>query len=165
MNKKMVVSLISACVLISSTQAQSLSQQQFISYLDSFTNKLLEKVPVIPAISISIVSENGPKHVMAYGWANKARGEKADVNTEFYIASTTKSFMGLAAALLDHEKKIKLDDPVRSYLSNVPFKAEIGNDVTIKTLLTHTSGLDNGPLTFRMAYTGTSDNKEMLYVL
>jgi len=161
----MVVSLITACVLISSTQAQSLSQQQFNSYLDSFTNKLLEKVPVIPAISISLVGENGPKHIMAYGWANKARGERADVNTEFYIASTTKSFMGLAAALLDHEKKIKLDDPVKSYLSNVPFKAEIGNEVTIKTLLTHTSGLDNGPLTFRMAYTGASDNKEMLYVL
>ncbi len=165
MNKKMVVSLITACVLISSTQAQSLNQQQFISYLDSFTNKLLEKVPVIPAISISIVGENGPKHIKAYGWANKAKGEKADVNTEFYIASTTKSFMGLAAALLDHEKKIKLDDPVKSYLTKVPFKAEIGNDVTIRTLLTHTSGLDNGPLTFRMAYTGTSDSKEMLYVL
>src|SRR6188474_2506031 len=109
MRKKMVVSVIACCLYIGSLQAQSLNQKQFLSHLDSFATKLLERIPVIPAISITIADEKGPVFIKAYGTANKTTGEKADVNTEFYIASTTKSFMGLAAALLDYEKKILLD--------------------------------------------------------
>ena len=165
MSKKMVASLIACCLIIGTADSQSLNQRQFLSYLDSITNKLLERIPVIPAISITIVNENGPVHVKAYGLANKSAGIKADVNTEFYIASTTKSFMGLAAAMLDYEKKILLDNSVKSYLRNVPFKTDIGDEVTIKNLLAHTSGLENSPLTFRMAYSGTSENKEMMNVL
>lgn len=143
-------------------QSPKLSQPQFLAKLDSFTQKLMERIPVVPGITITIVNENGPIFNKGYGWANKEAGIKADVNTAFYIASSTKSFTALAAALLDYEKKIMLDDPVKKYLR---FNTDIGNEVTVRSLLTHTSGLENSPLTFRMAYTGTSEEKEMLRVL
>src|SRR5215207_7723280 len=111
MLKKMVL-LPMVCSFLSCTQAQSLNQQQFTAHLDSFTKKLLERIPVIPAITVTIVNENGPIFNKAYGWADKEAGIKADVNTAFYIASSTKSFTALAAALLDQEKKITLDSPV-----------------------------------------------------
>jgi CubicO group peptidase (beta-lactamase class C family) len=122
-------------------------------------------VPAVPGMTVTIVNENGPIFMKAYGWANKEAGIKADVNTEFYIASSTKSFTALAAALLDHEKKILLDDPVKKYFPALKFGADIGNDVTIRSLLNHTSGLENGPLTFRVAYSGAINEQELLRVL
>ncbi|HYF29655.1 MAG TPA: serine hydrolase [Chitinophagaceae bacterium] len=164
MSKKMVFLLLACCCLAGAfSQAQSkLTQQQFTAELDNFTQKILERVPVIPAITITIVSENGAVFNKAYGWANKETGLKADINTAFYIASSTKSFTALAAALLDNEKKILLDDPVKKYLS---FSSDIGDDVTIRSLLTHTSGLENNPLVFRMAFSGMTEEKEMMKVL
>jgi CubicO group peptidase (beta-lactamase class C family) len=164
MNRKMVLTAVLCCVA-GLTEAQTPDQQQFNAHLDSFTKRLMEKVPVIPAITITIVNENGTVFNKAYGWANKEAGIKADLNTEFYIASSTKSFTAFAAALLDHEKKIMLDSPVKKYFRNVQFSAGIGDDVTMRSLLTHTSGLENGPLTFRAAYTGSVDKKDMLHVL
>jgi CubicO group peptidase (beta-lactamase class C family) len=114
---------------------------------------------------VPCINEDGLIFNKAYGWANKDAGIKADVNTAFYIASSTKSFTALAAALLDHEKKIMPDSPVKNYLGNVRFSVDIGDSVTFRSLLTHTSGLENSALTFRMAFSGAIDRKEMLKVL
>ena len=43
-------------------------------------------------------------------------------------------------------------------------KVSIPDKVTVRDLLTHTSGLNNDPLAFRMAYSGDSDAKEMARV-
>ena len=163
MLKKMVVLTMVCWLTTSLALAQSTTnQQQFTAELDSYIQKLMEKIPVIPAITVTIVNDNGTVFNKAYGWANKESGIKADVNTAFYIASSTKSFTALAAALLDNEKKIMLNDPVKKYLK---FNSDIGDDVTIRSLLSHTSGLENSPLTFRMAYTGMVADKDMLMVL
>ena len=163
MIKKMVVVAMVCWLATSLALAQSTpNQQQFTAELDSYIQKLMEKIPVIPGLTVTIVNGNGAIFNKAYGWSNKESGIKADVNTAFYIASSTKSFTALAAALLDNEKKIMLNDPVKKYLR---FNSEIGDDVTIRSLLSHTSGLENSPLTFRMAYTGTVAEKDMLMVL
>jgi CubicO group peptidase (beta-lactamase class C family) len=164
MQKKMAMLLAAAYFIITAVRAQIPNQQQFASQVDSFTRTLMTKIP-IPAISITIVDERGTIFNKSYGWANKEAGIKADLNTGFYLASSTKSFTALTAALLDHEKKIMLDSPIKKYFPNIHFRADIGTDVTVRSLLVHTSGIVNSPLTFRMAYTGNIDREEMLNVL
>ena len=146
-------------------QLSNSGKQQLAAQVDSFTHKIFEKIPGVPSLSIAIVDENGPFFIKGYGWANKEAGIKADGNTIYYIASCTKSFMGLTAALLDHEKKILLDSSFKKYLRAIHFKNEIGNNVTNRHLLTHTSGLENNPLVFRMAYSGAIDKNEILNLL
>ena len=99
----LVISLIANIVAFS--QLSNSSKQQLATKVDSFSNKILERIPGIPGMTIAIVDENGPFFIKGYGWANKEAGIKADENTLYYIASCTKSFMGLTAALLDREKK------------------------------------------------------------
>jgi CubicO group peptidase (beta-lactamase class C family) len=164
MQKKMVILLL-ACCFVSFTWAQTTSQKQFLAGLDSIVQKLMERIPSIPALTITIADANGTLFNKAYGWANKEAGVKADLNTAFYIASSTKSFTGLAAALLDRDKKILLDDPVNKYFNAVHFTTNPGSDVTIRSLLAHTSGLENSPITFRMAYSGMIDQKDMVRLL
>src|SRR5688572_26464751 len=159
----LIITLI--CSIASCAQTTVFSKQQLAQHVDSFTKKIFERIPVIPSLVISIVDENGPFFIKGYGWADKEAGIKADETTLYYIASCTKSFMGLTAALLDHEKKLFLDSSFKKYLTAIHFKNEIGNNVTNRNLLTHTSGLENNPLVFRMAYSGAVERNEILNLL
>ena len=96
--------------------------------------------------------------------ADREAGIKADADTLYYIASSTKSFTALAAATLDKEGKIKFSDPVTKYTPGIHFKNEIPDKITIRDLLTHTSGLRNTPLINRLAFTGQIDQGEIDHV-
>jgi CubicO group peptidase (beta-lactamase class C family) len=132
--------------------------------VDAFIRLAMEKLPEIPSIAICIIKDDQPLFVRAYGMADREHAIPADENTLFYIASSTKSFTALAAALLDKEGHIKLEDPFTKYTGGWSFKYSMPGKITVRDLLTHTSGLQNEPLTFRMAYSGQIDTKDIEYV-
>jgi CubicO group peptidase (beta-lactamase class C family) len=132
--------------------------------VDAFIQLVREKLPEIPGIAICVIKDDQPVFVRAYGMADREHSIKADENTLFYIASATKSFTALAAALLDKEGTLKLDDPFTNYASGIKFKQSFPEKITVRNLLTHTSGLQNEPLSFRLAYTGQVDKKDIEYV-
>ncbi|MGD9588868.1 MAG: serine hydrolase domain-containing protein [Pyrinomonadaceae bacterium] len=140
------------------------SEPQFTTDLDAFVRDIMTKLPDIPGVGVVVVQGDRVLLARGYGMADREAGTKADADTMFYIASSTKSFTGLAAALLDREGKIKLDDPVSKYTSGLSMKQSIPDKVTIRDLLIHTSGLRNSALGFRMAYSGQSDPKDMARV-
>ncbi len=152
------------CLAVSNLYSQPIAKndkEQFAVEFNTYIQKLLKSFD-IPAIGIAILSDGKPVFINTYGMADKERGIKADNNTLFYIASSTKSFTALAAALLDKEEKIKLNEPVYKYMGALEFKNKIpAQQITVKHLLTHTSGLTNNPLTFRMAYSGEIKNNEI----
>jgi CubicO group peptidase (beta-lactamase class C family) len=162
---KSILGIIFICWLaVSNVYGQPVTQndkEQFAKTFGSYIQGILKNVD-IPAIGVTILSEGKPVFIKTYGLADKEAGIKADNNTLFYIASSTKSFTALAAALLDKDGKIKLNDPVNKYMGNLVFKNKIpAQQITVKHLLTHTSGLTNEPLTFRMAYSGEIANNEI----
>jgi CubicO group peptidase (beta-lactamase class C family) len=165
MQKKMVNLFIAGILLFGAAQAQIPDEQNFTRQLDSFVQQVMKKIPVIPSLTVTIVNENAVLFNKAWGWADKESGIKADVNTNYYIASCTKAFTALAASLIDKEKKILLDSPMKKYFPRLGFKSDIGNDVSIRSLLTHTSGLENTPLVYRMAYSGSIERTDMLRLL
>jgi len=160
--KKLTFSLIlaAACFLFGNAQDES-TIKEFASKYDAYIKQLTGKIPEIPAIAVVVIKNDKPVFLQAYGVADKETGTKADINTLFYIASSTKSFTALAAALLDKEDKIKLNDPVKKYSKGIDFSNSIPEKITVRDLLTHTSGLQNDPLTFRLAYSGEVDTKDI----
>jgi len=70
--------------------------------------------------------------------ADVAHGIPLTPQTNFIVASTSKSFTALAVLLLVNEGKLKLDDDIRQFVSEVP---DLGHTITIRMLLNHTSGL------------------------
>ncbi len=144
--------------------AETSRKNEFTVKFDSYIRQLMEKIPEIPGIAIVVIKDDQPIFLKAYGIADREAGLKADTNTLFYIASSTKSFTALSAALLDREGLIKLNDPITKYSKGISFKNPVPDKVTIRDLLTHTSGLQNDPLTFRMAYSGESGKKDMALV-
>ncbi|MEO1652979.1 MAG: serine hydrolase, partial [Bacteroidota bacterium] len=83
------------------------------------------------------------------------RDIKSSDKTNYYIASSTKSFTSLLALILDKEGVLSLDDPFVKFFPEVNFPDSLPVEkVKLRDLLTHTSGLHNPGIGFRVAYSG-----------
>jgi CubicO group peptidase (beta-lactamase class C family) len=166
MKKAIVISLVA--LLINSAfvfgQQAAATQEDFTAAYDAQVSNTLKTFPDLPGIAIVVIKDDKPIFMRAYGMADREAGIKSDVDTLYYIASSTKSFTGLAAAMLDREGKIKFSDPLTKYTPGIHFKNDIPDKVTIRDLLTHTSGLRNGALVNRLAFTGQIDQGEIDHV-
>src|SRR4051794_5160943 len=74
----------------------------------------------------------------AYGLADLELKTPCTSSTNFRIASVSKQFTATAVMLLIDRRKIALDDPLTKYFPGFP---DYGKRITIRHLLTHTSGL------------------------
>ncbi|MRG43586.1 serine hydrolase [Chitinophaga sp. SYP-B3965] len=85
------------------------------------------------------LSENGREvYVFSAGYASYSQSKANHPLSRFNLASISKIFTSTAVLQLRDKKKLQLDDPLIKYLPEFPFQ-----DITIRHLLTHTSGLPN----------------------
>ncbi|HEY1024488.1 MAG TPA: serine hydrolase [Sphingobacteriaceae bacterium] len=95
----------------------------------------------IPGAAVCIVKDG--KIVLQKGYGIKEFGlqSEVDANTLFMIGSNTKAITATALAILDHEKKISLDDRVTKWLPSFTLNNELaGEQAIIRDLLTHRLG-------------------------
>jgi len=78
-----------------------------------------------------------------YGLADMENAAPATAETVYHIGSVTKQFTAAAIMQLVERGEIGLDDPVTKYLPDFPDR---GHKVTIRHLLTHTSGISHSYL-------------------
>lgn len=74
-----------------------------------------------------------------FGLADRAFGVPVARDTRFHVASITKLFTAVLVLQLVDEGAVDVDAPVERYLPDYP--RDIGGRVTVRQLLTHTSGL------------------------
>jgi CubicO group peptidase (beta-lactamase class C family) len=74
----------------------------------------------------------------SYGSANLEWNIPNAPDTKFRVGSVTKQFTATCILLLEERGKLKLSDPIKQYLPGIP---ETWNPITIRQLLTHTSGI------------------------
>jgi len=87
---------------------------------------------LIVASAGSVVYRNG------FGDANAATGARFEPATVSCIASLSKQFTAMAIMLLAERRKLRYDDPISTILPELRSYAQ---DVTIRHLLNHTSGI------------------------
>jgi D-alanyl-D-alanine carboxypeptidase len=76
----------------------------------------------------------------------------------FRVASITKSFVATVVVMLHLDGALTLDDPISDYLSTVPN----GENITIRQVLSHTSGLYNYSRTSGFSWNATYTPEELL---
>ncbi|MCY3611147.1 MAG: serine hydrolase, partial [Gemmatimonadetes bacterium] len=87
-------------------------------------------------------------HEFATGLAIRERNLAVTPDTLFQIGSTTKVFNAAVVMALVDEGTLDLDEPVASYLDGAPLTSDVPPvDMTLRQLLSMSSGLDNGPYT------------------
>ncbi|NJP06026.1 MAG: beta-lactamase family protein [Chloroflexaceae bacterium] len=75
-----------------------------------------------------------------YGLADSEQGSANTPQTRFRLASLTKAFTAMAILILQHQDKLNVQDPICTYLPDCPAEWQA---ITIRHLLTHTSGIPN----------------------
>lgn len=92
----------------------------------------------IPGLSLGIVRDGVLVKEAGYGLADLELEAPAKADTIYEIGSITKMFTATAVLMLVEEGKIDLDAPICTYLDDLP---EPWRAVTVRQLLTHTSGI------------------------
>ncbi len=92
----------------------------------------------IPGGLVAVASRGRIIHLKTYGMANVELAVPVTDSTVFEVGSISKQFVSAAAMLLVQDNKLGLDDPIHQYLPNLPSEW-LG--VTVRQLLTHTSGI------------------------
>ena len=105
--------------------------------LDRFINTQMRQLR-IPGLQLVVVRKGKVVKSAQYGLANLQDSIPVDRHTRFPINSITKAFVGVAAMQLVEAGKLDLAAPAARYLPGLPAAWQ---PVTVRQLLTHTSGL------------------------
>jgi CubicO group peptidase (beta-lactamase class C family) len=103
--------------------------------IDKAAEEVLKQTGV-PSASVAIVQDGKIALVQAYGMARLEPAVPARPEMRYAIGSISKQFTASAILLLEEEGKLSLDDKVAKFLPDLTRS----NEVTIRQLLSHTSG-------------------------
>jgi CubicO group peptidase (beta-lactamase class C family) len=97
----------------------------------------------LPGMSVAIVHDQNLVWAKGFGYADIDKKVPATPGTIYRIASISKVFTAVAIMQLRDQGKLNLDDPVEKYLTWFKLKnaSPDAPPITIRHLLTHTSGL------------------------
>jgi CubicO group peptidase (beta-lactamase class C family) len=121
--------------------------------IDAAVNSALNDKRVVGAV-IAVMQDGQLAHIKAYGLADREAGRAMKDDAVFRLASITKPVVTAAAMRMIELGKLSLDASVTDWLPDFKPKAPDGSTptITIRHLLTHTSGLsydfmqpENGP--------------------
>ncbi len=93
-----------------------------------------------PGVAVAVVKDGQLVHSAGYGMANLEWDCPIRPDTVFRLASVTKQFTATAIMLLERQGKLRLDDPITTYLPDYPTHHKT---ITITHLLNHTSGIQS----------------------
>jgi CubicO group peptidase (beta-lactamase class C family) len=117
-----------------------------------------------PGCSVAISRNGRVVYEHAYGMASVELGVPITTETVLGAASISKQFTAMSILLLAERRRLSLDDEISKY---VPEWADRESHVTIRHLLTHTSGLREGFSLLGLAQRrfGENENEAMVRVL
>jgi CubicO group peptidase (beta-lactamase class C family) len=107
----------------------------------------------IPGLSLAVVRDGKIIKVKGYGYADLEFNAPVTPETKFESGSIGKQFTATAVMMLIEEGKIGLEDKITKYFPDAP---ATWNNITIRNLLSHTSGIKNytdASMDYRKDYT------------
>lgn len=90
-----------------------------------------------PGAVVGVLADGEIVFAKGYGMADLTHGIPITPDTRFNTGSVAKQMTAFALALLESQGRLSIDDPVQKYLPELP---DFGETVTLRHLLTHTSG-------------------------
>ncbi|MBQ1540742.1 MAG: serine hydrolase [Caulobacteraceae bacterium] len=106
----------------------------------------------IPGAVIVIVKDGKTLLAKGYGYADVEKGARVNPDKSlFRIASTTKLFTWTAVMQLVEQGRLNLDADVNTYLKSFKIPATYAKPVTLRSLLTHTAGFEEGSVGYGIA--------------
>lgn len=100
-----------------------------------------------PAGTVAIIKDGQLVFAKGYGFQNKEKNIPVDAATTlFRPGSISKLFTWLAVMQLVEQGKLDLDTDVNTYLNNFKIVETFDDAVTLRSIMTHTAGFEDGAL-------------------
>ena len=123
------------------------SLEKFTAHLDDYIPALMQDYS-IPGVSIALIQEGQTVWSNAYGYADIETERSMTTDTYCRVESISKSVTAWAIMKLVEQGLVELDRPVKEYIKSWEFpKSDFSVDqVTVRELLSHTSGMPLGDI-------------------
>ncbi len=113
----------------------------------------------VPGLALAVIKGDEVLHMCGYGVRDIVSQEPVTPGTLFAIASASKAFTAMGAALLVDDGLLEWDKPVRDYLPDFKVNDSYVSDrMSVRDLLCHRSGLPRHDL----SWYGTTFNREQV---
>lgn len=153
--KSFTLALAAFILATSASAATPERDAAFRADFNLFLDDAMKRLDTVPGLSVAVVHANGPVQTRGLGYADLTRRIPTTPKTPFYIASSTKAVVGATFAALAQCGAINLDWTLAELAPDIRFDPSVtASRVTLRHLLTHTHGLKNDALAWRLAYTG-----------
>lgn len=120
------------------------------SFIDGFVAGQREARKVA-GITVSVVKDGRLWFSKGYGYADLEKGTPVDpAQTLFRPGSTSKLFTWTAVMQLVEQGKLDLDADVNRYITQFQIPATWSDPITLRHILTHTAGFEDGGLGYLM---------------
>lgn len=124
-------------LMISCHDNKSVSQKSSNQEISNYVNHLLNRHK-IPGLALAVVKNDSILMQQNFGYANVEHQVPITDESIFRVYSITKLPVAITIFQLMEQKKLSLDNKLSSYFDDIP---ESWKKITIKNLLTHSSGL------------------------
>jgi CubicO group peptidase (beta-lactamase class C family) len=131
----LAITTVLPATTIVNAQAQTQLSPELREKIDKLAANSLAKSGV-PSASVAVVKDGQVVYLKAYGDARLEPRTAATPEMRYSIGSISKQFTAAAVLLLQEQGKLSLDDKVSKFIPELTR----ANEVTIRELLSHTSG-------------------------
>jgi CubicO group peptidase (beta-lactamase class C family) len=112
--------------------------------------------PGSPGLAVALLKNGEVVFQQGYGLANLETQAAITTDTDFRLASFTKQFTATCIMLLVHDGKLSYDDTLTKIFPGFP---SYGSAITVRMLLTHTSGLKDYEDLYAAQFPGVDDHR------
>jgi CubicO group peptidase (beta-lactamase class C family) len=95
----------------------------------------------VPGLAVGVVKDGRTVYARGFGIADPETGRPVTARSLFHVASVSKTFTAAAVVQLAEDDRIDLDAPIRAYLPSFRLADDGFLVITVRQLLTHTSGM------------------------
>ena len=159
-SSRMAAAVVAACLFVSGpvmpAYAQAASTQaDRVARLDAFLDRYVEENRVAGLVAV-VLRDGQVVYEHAVGWRDREANSPMQVDTIFRIASQTKALTSAAIMMLVEEGKVRLADPVSTFIPEFAKTTVAERDgdqvnivpaqrqILVRDLLTHSSGMSYG---------------------
>lgn len=118
----------------------SFSQGTLVERLDQDLTRYMD-IYKPAGLTVAVVVDGKLAYTKALGVKNKDTGDPMTLDAVFHAASVSKPFVATAVMHLVERGKLRLDEPVVTYLPYFKLDSHSYDHITIRDMLTHHSGM------------------------
>ncbi len=137
--KKIIIAIF-IFILIGNVVASATKSEYDNQTIEMYMGNALKEYN-IPGASMAVFKDN--KVIYRGNWGYKSDGTPITSDSPFIIGSLSKPITALATMILVEEGKIKLDEPIETYIPWFKYQSKNMKSIKILNLLDHTSSISS----------------------